>query len=84
MTLELLGNPLAAGTDATLQITSERRMETTLQWRDGTGRLCGSQPILLAAGENQWTLDTKNLPAGFYFVSLHTVSGALTTTLVIR
>lgn len=83
LSLELMGNPIAAGMDAVLQLSAAKRMELVVQVRDAAGRLHSSQPVELAAGENQWSLDTQQLPAGFYFVSLHAASGSMTTTLVI-
>lgn len=81
---ELLGNPVANSTDAVLQLTLGQPVDLQLQLRDAGGRVHHTRAISVPEGASQWTLDTRDLPAGYYFISLQTPEGAMNLPLVLR
>ncbi|MFN0215647.1 MAG: zinc-dependent metalloprotease [Saprospiraceae bacterium] len=74
---ELSPNPVAAGSPAKLQLTSDENMEAALTITDASGRQCQRQSINLSFGENLLEIPTDDLQAGFYILSLQNEKGMI-------
>lgn len=72
-------NPAVDATN--LVVTARRSMQTQVRLFDPYGRLIRTQPVALISGTNQYPVDLRGLPAGFYLFTLgngpDTVSGRI-------
>lgn len=80
---ELLPNPVAGGSPALLNITSDETMEVGLLVTDATGRVCQNGQYRLSNGENSIEIPTDRLEAGFYVVYLHNEKGSFMKRLIV-
>lgn len=72
-------NPAVEATN--LVVTARRSMQTQVRLFDPYGRLVRNQPVALISGTNQYPVDLRGLPPGFYLFTLgngpDTVSGRI-------
>lgn len=72
-------NPAVDATN--LVVTARRNMQTEVRLFDPYGRLVRKQAVALLSGTNQYPIDLRGLPAGFYLFTLgngpDTVSGRI-------
>ena len=80
---ELSPNPVAGGLPAVFTLTSDEYMDALLSVSDAAGRLCLTQEVRLAPGENRLDIATNGLSAGFYVVTLRNEKGAIVKRLAV-
>ena len=69
-------NPIVGGTDAFLNVTSVETFDATVSISDAAGKLLRKTPVRIFQGENPLRIETTDLPAGIFIVSLQTAKGA--------
>jgi hypothetical protein len=79
LTVRVQPNPAVDATN--LVVSSRRSMQTEIRLFDPYGRLVRNQAVALVSGTNQYPVDLRGLPAGFYLFTLgngpDTVSGRI-------
>ncbi len=80
---ELSPNPVNEGTPARFNIVTDEKMDAVLRVTDARGRICQSQQVRIAAGDNFLEIPTDGLSAGMYFVALQNEKGQVTKRLVV-
>lgn len=83
VTAELMPNPVAGGTPAILNISSDETMNAKLQVTDASGRMCMQQNLRIYPGDNQLQIETATLQAGIYLVSVQNEKGMLLKRLTV-
>ena len=76
-------NPVADHVPATLTLSSGKAFEAVLEVTDASGHAMTSEKVMIPSGISQHSLQTEDLPAGIYFVVLHSASGRLVERLLI-
>lgn len=74
--IELMPNPVIAGTPALLKVDAESAMDLAVYLNDAAGRVCFQQRLRLYSGENQFEVPTAGLNAGIYTIVLQNEKGA--------
>lgn len=76
-------NPVRDHADATLTISSLKAFGAVIEITDASGHVLTSDHLQIAPGISQIPLQTNDIPAGIYFVTLHSTSGRLVERLLI-
>ena len=76
-------NPVDGNAIATLTVTSLKSFEATLKVTDVSGHISYVDQIVIPSGQSAHSIETGNLPAGVYFVMLHSADGILVERLLI-
>ena len=77
-------NPVRSGENAVVNLTAYRPFQGSLQLLDLTGRMIREfANTRFSAGSHPFLLDTRELPAGIYFLSLQTEEDRLTRKVVV-
>ncbi len=83
LSIELLPNPVGAGTPASISMTSDNKMEALLSIADVTGRVVHLEAFDIQEGDNLITIPTDKLNAGLYFVSVRNELGKVVKRLLV-
>lgn len=83
VTAELSPNPVVAGMPALLNVTSDETMNAKLHITDASGRICVQQELRIYPGENKLDIETNQLQAGVYIISVQNDKGLLLKRLVV-
>lgn len=81
--IELVPNPVMAGTPAVLNIDSSAGMELSVTICDAAGRVCSQHQVRVYSGINQIEIPTNGLSTGTYAVFLQNEKGATVKRLAI-
>ncbi len=76
-------NPVLNGQSVNIELQSSRAMEGTLNLYNVQGQRVYSENVNLAASLNRFAINTQNLPAGMYVVSIDFAEGAIQKKLII-
>jgi hypothetical protein len=76
-------NPVADHTPAALTVSSNASFSAVLEVTNASGQALMSEKITVPTGISRHELATEELPAGIYFVALHSSSGRLVERLFI-
>lgn len=80
---DLSPNPIAAGTPASLSLSSEKSMDVLITVADVTGRVLQVDAKSLHQGENIVYIETAALNAGVYLVSMQNEMGKVVKRLLV-
>ena len=76
-------NPVTGGMEAMLTLSSTKDFTASLEITDASGHALVTEKILIPSGYSQHPLQTTDLPAGLYFVIMHSEKGNLVERLLI-
>ncbi|HQW03847.1 MAG TPA: T9SS type A sorting domain-containing protein, partial [Saprospiraceae bacterium] len=76
-------NPVTGGMEAMLTLSSTKDFAASLEITDASGHALVTEKILIPSGYSQHPLQTTDLPAGLYFVIMHSEKGNLVERLLI-
>jgi hypothetical protein len=80
---ELSPNPVVAGANARLLLSSDENLDALLRITDASGRQCHVETLKLQSGENLIDIPTNKLHTGMYFVSLQNELGTILKRLAV-
>ncbi len=83
VTADLSPNPVVAGLPAILNISSDETLDAKLHITDAAGRICVQQDLRIFPGENKLDIETTQLQAGVYIISVQNEKGMLLKRLVV-
>ncbi len=80
---QIMPNPIKSNEDLTLTFSSKKAMDAQISIIDIHGKSLSKKQATIPSGEHQMQLETGNLNAGIYIVSLQYKKGILTKKLII-
>jgi hypothetical protein len=81
--INIAPNPTRNGNPVMMTITHAEPLNVQLTMNDASGQIMYKNDIKLQAGENEVEIPTQQLAAGFYLITLQTVYGILTKSVII-
>ncbi len=76
-------NPIRVNSKAMLSLATTKSFAATIELSNASGQNISRQKVTITSGVSQHEIETNNLPAGLYFVILHSELGSLVERLLI-
>jgi hypothetical protein len=76
-------NPVEGKNQTWLTLSSEKDFDAELKITDAAGHIFSQSHLTIPSGTSQHVMDTHDLPAGIYFIIMHSQSGVLVERLLI-
>ena len=79
----LFPNPSMDKAPVVLALTSQKNFEATLTLTDASGRRLSHRSLVVPSGISEHMIETDQLPAGLYFITLNSTNGKLVEKLLV-